>query len=83
MLARFKCHSALVSFYFTTAGFFTEATIEFKDGKMVAHEVVRVDGMLLATGSETRVWGRYENGPGSPMKGQTISEELKALFRAR
>lgn len=50
---------------------------------VVNHEVVREDGTLLAQGSETRVWGRYENGPGSPMKGQTISEELKALFRAR
>jgi YbgC/YbaW family acyl-CoA thioester hydrolase len=52
----------------------------------VRHEVVQIvrkDGTLLATGSETRVWGRYEDGPGSPMKGQTISEELKALFRAR
>ena len=50
---------------------------------VVAHEVVREDGTLLAQGSETRVWGRYENGPGTPMKGQTISEELKRLFRAR
>lgn len=50
---------------------------------VVKHEVVRADGTLLAQGSETRVWGRYENGPGSPMKGQTINEELKALFRAR
>jgi hypothetical protein len=32
---------SLVSYYFTTAGFFTEATIEFKDGKMLAREVVR------------------------------------------
>jgi hypothetical protein len=45
--------------------------------------VVREDGMLLAEGSETRVWGRYANGPGSPMKGETIGEEIKALFRAR
>ena len=49
---------------------------------VVRHDVVRDDGTLLAEGSETRVWGRYENGPGSPMKGQTISEEMKALFRA-
>jgi 4-hydroxybenzoyl-CoA thioesterase len=49
---------------------------------VVGHEVVRSDGVLLAKGSETRVWGRYENGPGSPMKGQTIGDELKALFRA-
>lgn len=50
---------------------------------VVMHEVVREDATLLAQGSETRVWGRYESGPGSPMKGQSISEELKALFRAR
>ncbi len=49
---------------------------------VVGHDVVREDGTLLAKGSETRVWGRYESGPGSSMKGQTISEELKALFRA-
>ena len=50
---------------------------------VIGHDVVREDGTLLATGSETRVWGRYVEGPGSPMKGQPITEELKALFRAR
>jgi len=50
---------------------------------VVNHEVMRGDGILLAAGSETRVWGRYENGPGTPLKGQPIGEELKALFRAR
>jgi YbgC/YbaW family acyl-CoA thioester hydrolase len=50
---------------------------------VVRHDVVREDGTLLATGSETRVWGRYASGPGSPLKGEPISEELKALFRAR
>jgi len=49
---------------------------------VLAHDVVRVDGTLLATGSETRVWGRYENGPGTPLRGQAIGEELKALFKA-
>jgi len=49
----------------------------------VAHDVVRVgDNVLLAQGSETRVWGAYEAGPGTPMRGQPIGEELKALFRA-
>lgn len=48
---------------------------------VVAHEVVRSDGTTLARGRETRVWGRHVAGPGSPMKGQPISEELKALFR--
>jgi YbgC/YbaW family acyl-CoA thioester hydrolase len=50
---------------------------------VVRHEVVRNDGVLLAEGSETRVWGRYENGPGTPLRGQTISESLKELFRAK
>ena len=49
---------------------------------VIAHEVVRVDGTLLGVGSETRVWGRYTNGPGTPLKGQTIGDDLKALFRA-
>lgn len=49
---------------------------------VVGHEVVRDDGTLLATGTETRVWGRYENGPGTPMRGEPIGDDLKALFRA-
>ncbi len=49
---------------------------------VVGHDVVREDGVLLAQGTETRVWGRYTNGPGSPLKGEAIGEELKALFRA-
>jgi YbgC/YbaW family acyl-CoA thioester hydrolase len=49
---------------------------------VLAHEVMRADGMQLAKGSETRVWGRFEEGPGSRMRGQAIPEELKALFRA-
>jgi YbgC/YbaW family acyl-CoA thioester hydrolase len=50
---------------------------------LVGHDVVREDGALLAQGTETRVWGRYESGPGTPLRGLRISEELKALFRAR
>lgn len=50
---------------------------------VVAHEVVRSDGALLARAQETRVWGRYVDGPGSPMKGEPIPEELKRRFRAR
>ena len=49
---------------------------------VIHHAVVREDGIVLADGSETRVWGRYVDGPGSPLKGQPITEELKALFRA-
>lgn len=50
---------------------------------VVEHEVVREDGMVLARGSETRVWGKHIAGPGSPMKGQVIGEELKMLFQRR
>jgi 4-hydroxybenzoyl-CoA thioesterase len=49
---------------------------------VVAHEVVREDGVTLARGTETRVWGRYADGAGSPMKGEAISPELKGLFRS-
>jgi len=50
---------------------------------VIGHDVVRSDGVLLAAGTETRVWGRYENGPGTPMKGQSISDDLKAKFAIR
>ena len=50
---------------------------------VVAHDVVREDGVLLAQGTETRVWGRYSEGPGSAMKGEPISEDIKALFAKR
>lgn len=50
---------------------------------VVAHDVVRAaDEKLLAQGSETRVWGRYENGPGTALKGQAIGDELKDLFKS-
>lgn len=48
---------------------------------VVAHEVLRGDGTALASGSETRVWGRFAGGPGTPLKGESIPEALKALFR--
>jgi len=47
---------------------------------VVAHEVVRDDGTTLASGSETRVWGRYASGPGTPLKGETIPQAVKELF---
>ena len=50
---------------------------------VVAHEIVRQDGVALAAGSETRVWGRYADGPGSPLRGEAIPEAVKALFRAK
>ncbi len=49
---------------------------------VVAHQVQREDGMSLAKGSETRVWGKFDAGPGTRMRGQVIPEELKALFSA-
>ena len=49
---------------------------------VVGHEIVRADGTALARGSETRVWGRFTAGPGTPMKGEPIPEALKAKFRA-
>ena len=48
---------------------------------VVAHEVVRGDGAALASGSETRVWGRFSAGPGTPLKGEVIPDDVKALFR--
>ncbi len=50
---------------------------------VVAHDVVRADATVLARGTEKRVWGRYTSGPGTPMKGQAIPDEVKALFLAR
>jgi 4-hydroxybenzoyl-CoA thioesterase len=49
---------------------------------VVAHDVVRSDDKLLASGSETRVWGVHADGPGTPLRGETIPEALKALFQA-
>jgi YbgC/YbaW family acyl-CoA thioester hydrolase len=49
---------------------------------VVAHDIARADGTGLASGSETRVWGRFADGPGSALRGETIPEPLKALFRA-
>jgi 4-hydroxybenzoyl-CoA thioesterase len=50
---------------------------------VVEHDIVRADGTALAEAKETRVWGRYVEGPGTPMKGQTISDDIKTRFRAR
>ena len=49
----------------------------------VAHEIVRADGAVLAKGNEKRVWGRFKNGPGTPMKGEQIPEDVRALFREK
>ena len=44
----------------------------------VLHEVVRTDGVVLATGRETRVWVR--NTPGAGLHANTIPESLKMRF---
>ena len=49
----------------------------------VLHHIERTDGLVLAKGSETRVWGRFDSGPGTTLKGEAIAESVKALFRAR
>ena len=49
----------------------------------VEHEIVRSDGTPLARAQETRVWGRYVSGPGTPLKGETIPDDIKARFGAR
>ena len=49
----------------------------------VEHEIVRSDGTPLARAQETRVWGRYVSGPGTPLKGETIPDDVKARFGAR
>lgn len=60
------------------------STIERFGGKsfVVAHEVHREDGTILSRGTETRVWGRFVEDADSPLKGETVGEDLKALFRA-
>jgi 4-hydroxybenzoyl-CoA thioesterase len=49
---------------------------------VVAHEVIGADATLFARGNETRVWGRFAAGPGSPLKGERIPEQVRALFSA-
>jgi acyl-CoA thioesterase FadM len=58
--------------------------IEHFGGKSftVAHEVLRADGMALARGAEKRVWAKFDDGPGTRLRGLAIPEELKALFGA-
>jgi 4-hydroxybenzoyl-CoA thioesterase len=49
---------------------------------VVEHDIRRSDDMALAKATETRVWGRHVGGPGTPMKGEPIPEDVKARFRA-
>lgn len=48
----------------------------------VGHEVRHEDGRVLAEGSETRVWCRYEAGPGTPLRSQPVPEDLRAVLGA-
>ena len=50
---------------------------------VVGHEIVRADATTLARGTEKRVWGRYLKGPGTPLKGLQIPEDVRTLFRAQ
>jgi hypothetical protein len=38
--------------------------------------------MALARGAEKRVWAKFDNGPGTRLRGLAIPEELKAALRA-
>lgn len=60
------------------------SSLERVGGKsfVVLHEIRRADGIALAKGSETRVWGKFVNGPGTRLRGLAIPAELKAAFRA-
>lgn len=62
---------------------FVETAVERLGSKSftVRHRFVRAsDGAELATGHETRVWCRYEAGPGSPLRGEPLPPALRALL---
>lgn len=49
----------------------------------LSHEfAIARDGRLLARGSESRVWCRYQAGPGSPLKSVPIPNEVRAALAA-
>lgn len=54
--------------------------VEHWDGKSfkVVHEVIRIDGVLLANGREMPVW--VHNTPGEGLSAETIPESLKKRF---
>ena len=44
----------------------------------VGHEIVLLPtGQVLARGSESRVWCRYQDGPGSPLRSHPIPEDVR------
>jgi YbgC/YbaW family acyl-CoA thioester hydrolase len=49
----------------------------------LSHEfVIAKDGRVLARGHESRVWCRYETGPGSPLRSVPIPDEVRAALQA-
>jgi hypothetical protein len=72
--------NSLVAFYFTTAGFFTEGTMELKDGKLYSHEKVRgidpgvkeVEAVTELTDGKMRVTARFLQG-GKGVDGHEIT----------
>jgi acyl-CoA thioesterase FadM len=45
----------------------------------VRHRFLDADGVQkLASGRETRVWCRYEAGPGTPLRGEALPDDLRA-----
>src|SRR5438309_11883479 len=50
---------------------------------VVAHDIVGADGTTLALGAGTRVSRRFASRPGAALKGGSIPEALKDLFRAK
>jgi YbgC/YbaW family acyl-CoA thioester hydrolase len=47
----------------------------------VTHEVVLLpDERVLARGSESRVWCRYENGPGTQLRSEAVPADLRAAL---
>ena len=49
----------------------------------LAHEfLIARDGRALARGLESRVWCRYEAGPGSPLRSAPIPEDVRSALGA-
>jgi 4-hydroxybenzoyl-CoA thioesterase len=49
----------------------------------VSHQIVMAaDGRVLARGSESRVWCRYEAGPGSPLRSVPVPAAVRAALGA-
>ena len=63
-----------------------ESCVERLGGKSftVRHRFLDADGALeLASGRETRVWCRYEAGPGTPLRGEALPEALRVRLAGK